>query len=217
MDFKIFNLGLIKFESAWKLQKELLSQVAAGTLPGALILCRHHPVITLGRLAGEENILVPPEVLKARGIEVRGIERGGDVTYHGPGQLVAYPIFNLNLLGRDLHLFLRQLEEAALEFLSAFGLYASRLSGKTGVWIGTEKIVSVGISVKNWVSFHGLSINIKAKDLENFSLIRPCGLDIKMTALETVLGRGVQIEGAGVQLVEAFNTVFRKELACQPR
>jgi lipoate-protein ligase B len=134
------------------------------------------------------------------------IERGGDVTYHGPGQLMFYPILNLNYFKKDIHWFLRSLEKIAIDLLGEFGILANRVSGSTGVWLGNKKIASVGIAVKNWISYHGIAINIKRNDLENFSLIRPCGMDVKMTSLESQLHRDVQIDTIKAILINKFNS-----------
>ena len=209
MEFKVFDLGLIEFEQAWQFQKALFSQVKEGTLTSALILCQHYPVITLGRLSDKRNILAPQDELKAKGVGIFQIERGGDVTYHGPGQLIAYPIFNLRLLKKDIHLFLRQLEKVAIDLLSDFGVMGLRQPGLTGVWVGKQKIASIGIAIKNWITFHGLSINVKKDDLSGFRMIKPCGLDIEMTPLEIEIGRDIGIETIKENLINKFEDIFK--------
>ena len=208
MQFKVFDLGLIDFQKAWQIQKEVFTGVKIGLLNSAIILCQHHPVITLGRLAKRDNILLSQRELSVKGIRSYEIERGGDVTYHGPGQLTAYPIFNLNYFKKDIHLFLRQLEKVVIDFLSDFGINGLRHNGLTGVWVGKQKIASIGIAIKNWIAFHGLSINIKKDDLDNFRLIRPCGLDIEMTSLETILDRNVEINELKENLINKFTDIF---------
>jgi lipoate-protein ligase B len=193
MDFKIFNLGLIDFEEALEFQKEIFRKIENDSFHNALIMCRHYPVITMGRRTNPESIRVSPPELEKTGIRAYKIERGGDVTYHGPGQLTAYPILNLNYLKKDIHFLLRQLEGAIMDFLEDFGIKASRRTGLTGIWVGHQKIASIGIAIRKWITFHGLSINIKKCDLYNFALIKPCGMDIEMTSLETVLGRDIEI------------------------
>lgn len=190
---KIFDLGLIDFDRALDFQKSVFLDVKNNKFSAAAILCQHYPVITMGRRSRQENILVQEPELKNRCIEVRHIERGGDATYHGPGQAVMYPVLNLNHFRRDIHWFLRSLEEVGIKLLSEFGVSGKRIPGATGVWIENKKIASVGITVKNWITYHGLAINIKKDDLDNFSLIRPCGMDIIMTSLESVLGREIEI------------------------
>jgi len=206
MELKIFDLGLIEFEKAWKLQKEIFQQVKSGSLDFALILCQHYPVITLGRNAKKENLLVSFEELKNKGIERFEIERGGDITYHGPGQLTIYPIFNLAHLKKDIHWFLHELEQVVVEFLADFGVLSQRKPGFTGVWLGERKIASIGIAIRHWITFHGVSINIKTADLENFKLIRPCGMDIEMVALEQLLGKEIKINNIKNNLIHKFAT-----------
>jgi lipoyl(octanoyl) transferase len=218
MKFDLFDLGLTEYAKAWEFQKEIFQKVKNGLLNSSLILCQHHPVITLGRLAKAGNVLSSSQELKRLGIQVYRVERGGDVTYHGPGQLTAYPIFNLNQLKKDIHWFLRRLEGVVIDFLSDFGLEAARNPGLTGVWVYSgsgcaikKKIASIGIAIKNWVSFHGLTININNKDLENFKIIRPCGMDIEVTSMENILGRYVEIDEIKTCLISKFEHIFAED------
>lgn len=190
---KVFDLGLISFKEGLDFQNKIFNQVKSGALSHAFILCQHKPVITLGRQASRNNIFIPEAELENKGIELYETNRGGDVTYHGPGQLMLYPIINLTLTKRDIRLFLRNLEETAIELFADLGLYTKRISGLTGVWLGDKKIASIGISVKNWITYHGIALNIKKYDLDNFSLIRPCGMDIMMASLEASLGKELDI------------------------
>ena len=220
MPFKIFNLGLVDFKKVWGFQKEIFLAVKNRELPSALILCQHYPVITLGRSADKKNILLSEAELRNRGIQTYKIERGGDITYHGPGQLMVYPIFNLNLLKKDIHWFLRQLEEVVIDYLSDLGVKSERRFGLTGVWINGRKIASIGIAIKNWISFHGLSLNIKRDDLLNFNHIRPCGMDIEMTALEEIIGRDIEVEGIKEDLIHKMRDIFsypQVTLSCSER
>ncbi len=201
----MFDLGLVDFESAWDFQKSIFLRVKQNEITCALILCQHKPAITMGRRACKENILVSKEDLERLKIRIYKIERGGDVTYHGPGQLCAYPIVNLAYLKKDIHWFLRNLEVLLLEILSEFGIKAETLVGLTGVWIKQRKIASIGIAIKNWITFHGISLNVKKYDLANFSLIRPCGLDIIMTSMEGVLGKEVKIDKVKEILVRKWH------------
>lgn len=205
MDFRVFNLGLVDFKKALQFQKKIFQEIKNNYFNSALILCRHYPVITMGRQGSAENIKVSSFELRNRGIHMYEIERGGDVTYHGPGQLTVYPIFNLAYLKKDIHLFLRQLEGLVIDFLSDFGIKGLRYKGLTGVWIDKNKVASIGIAIRNWITFHGMSINIKKDDLDNFSLIKPCGMDIEMTSLETALGKNIEIE----QMKEIFTHKFK--------
>jgi len=208
MRYRVVDLGLIDFEKAWHLQKEVFAQVKAGLNESALIFCRHHPVITLGRAYRPENILAPETELEKRKIKTYRIERGGDVTYHGPGQLTLYPVMDLRCLRQDIHWFLRQLESVIIRSLSAFGIQAQRQAGATGVWVAQKKIASIGIAIRNWITFHGVSLNIKKNDLPNFALIKPCGMDITMTALEEITGRDIEITAVREELLRQFTQNF---------
>lgn len=208
MEFKVFDLGLVDFEKSWGLQKELLQEVKSNYFKAALIICSHNPVITLGRIGKKENIKGSICELKNRGIRIYETERGGDVTYHGPGQLTVYPIFNLRYLKKDIHFFLRKLEDVAIDLLLDFGVVGRRRTGLTGVWIGRKKIASIGIAIRNWVSFHGISINIKKSDLNNFFLIKPCGMDIEMTSLESLLHQDIAINDIRDRLIQKFRANF---------
>ncbi|MCX5710556.1 MAG: lipoyl(octanoyl) transferase LipB [Candidatus Omnitrophica bacterium] len=194
MKFQIFDLGLIGFRPAWEFQKQLFDRVKNGKINHGLIICRHKSVITLGRNASRKNILVTEEELKKRGIDLFEIERGGDVTYHGPGQLTVYPVFNLDKIKKDIHLFLRNLEGRISAALNILEIPAVTRKNLTGVWVNDKKIASIGIAVKNWITFHGFTLNVKSDDLKNFSLIRPCGMDIMMTSVEGELGKEVNFK-----------------------
>jgi lipoate-protein ligase B len=204
----ILDLGLIDYPVALEYQRSVFAGVKSGARNSTLILCQHDPVITLGRQANKKNILVSQDELLKKRISVFEIERGGDITYHGPGQLMAYPIFNLNHFKKDIHFFLRGLEEAVIDLLSDYGITAVRRPGLTGVWVGNRKISSIGIAIRNWITFHGLSINIHNEDMSNYRLIRPCGMDIEMVSLEALLGRQVEISSLKVGLAEKFLNVF---------
>ncbi len=204
---RILDLGLVEYGKALQLQKELFAEVKAGSLKSALIFCRHYPVITFGRQAKIENFKVDEFVLFRRGIPVYPVERGGDVTYHGPGQLVIYPILHLDVFRKDLHFFLRKLEETVIAVLSEFGIEASARKSLTGVWVGKRKISSIGITVRNWISYHGLALNVKNDDLANFSLIKPCGMDIEMTSMETILKKVISFKDIQKTFIRSFGYV----------
>ncbi|MEK6563978.1 MAG: lipoyl(octanoyl) transferase LipB [Candidatus Omnitrophota bacterium] len=185
-DFEVLDLGLIGYQKGFSLQQDLVNEIASGKRKSVLIFCEHSPVITLGRGAKKENVLTSAEQLKSLGIEVIAANRGGDVTLHLPGQLVVYPLFDLRYLGRDIGLFLRNMEKAVISLLNDYRIKATALEGSTGVWVEQKKIASIGIAVKNWVAYHGVSLNISC-DLDLFSLIRPCGQDIIMTSMARFL------------------------------
>jgi lipoate-protein ligase B len=207
MQFDRVDLGLVDFAQAQSLQKSVFEEVKNTASLGTLIFCQHYPVITLGRSSDKKNILASEQELTKRGIKIYEIERGGDITYHGPGQLIVYPIFNLRYLKKDIHFFLRYLEEVVIELFSDFGVQGIRIPGLTGVWIDKQKIASIGIAIRQWITFHGLSLNIKKDDLDNFRFIRPCGMDIKITSLETILGRSVQVDDIKERLSSKFRDV----------
>jgi len=208
MKFKVTDLGLIDYQRAWNIQKEALCYLRDTATWGCLFFCRHYPVITMGRLTRQNSILVDEKTLKEKSITCYRIERGGDATYHGPGQLTVYPIFNLGYFKKDIHWFLRQLEAVAISLLADFNITANRRSGFTGAWVREDKIASIGIAVKNWITYHGMSVIIKKTDLENFSLIRPCGMDIAVTSMENILNREVDFGQAKEKLCLKFSQFF---------
>ncbi|MFH1441819.1 MAG: lipoyl(octanoyl) transferase LipB [Candidatus Omnitrophota bacterium] len=210
MDFKVFDLGLINFASAISRQKDIFNQVKNGVLQSALIICRHYPVITLGRTADKKNILLDELNLKEKSLEIFVTQRGGDVTYHGPGQIIAYPIFNLQYFKKDIHLFLRRLEDVVIKLLSDYKVSGIKRKGFTGVWVGNKKISSIGISIKNWITFHGVSINIEKQDLGNFRFIRPCGMDIEMAALDELAAEKISFKNIKNKLTGRFREEFIK-------
>lgn len=205
--FRVLRPGRISYRTALLLQEELVARrIREGE--DLLVLLEHDPVITLGRRARQSSLLVSPSALAQRGVDVVQVGRGGDATYHGPGQVTGYPILDLAALGRDLHRFLRLLEEVLIRVLSAWGIAGERLKGKTGVWVGDEKIASIGIGVRRWVSWHGFSLNVAA-DLSGFDDIVPCGLaGVTMTSMEAQLGRSLPQAEVEERLVCAFAEVF---------
>jgi len=208
MPFEVLDLGLIGFRAAQTRQKEIFAAVKGGRLFSALILCQHHPVISLSRRASSANILLSQAELAVRGIEICAAERGGDVTYHGPGQIMAYPVFNLNYAKKDIHYFLRKLEDVVINLLADFDIQAGRYAGLTGVWVGKQKISSVGIAIRNWITFQGLALNVKSDDLDNFRFIRPCGMDIEVTCMEQVKGTKISAAKVKENLITQFKNIF---------
>jgi lipoyl(octanoyl) transferase len=188
-ELAVVGLGRMPYGEALALQRALAERRIAGSLAqDLLLLLEHPPVVTLGRGARSEHI-APREFLEARGVELYTVERGGDVTFHGPGQLVGYPIFNLTEHRQDLHWFLRNLEQALIVALAHCGIRGERRAGYTGVWTGGEarKIASIGVHVKQWVTWHGFALNV-ATDLSYFDLIVPCGIpDVTMTSIQREL------------------------------
>ncbi|HEY8369316.1 MAG TPA: lipoyl(octanoyl) transferase LipB [Thermodesulfobacteriota bacterium] len=209
MRLVVRDLGRVPYAEALALQRDLARRRQAGEVPDTLLLCEHPPVVTLGRASRPEHLLASREALERRGVEVFDVERGGDVTYHGPGQLVGYPIVDLHGHGRDLHRYLRALEEVIIRTAAAFGVAAGRVAGKTGVWVGDRKLASIGIHVSRWVSWHGLAVNVTDEALPGFELIVPCGLaGVRMTTLTREAGRPVTLTEAKRALEEAFRAAF---------
>ncbi|MBF0478736.1 MAG: lipoyl(octanoyl) transferase LipB [Candidatus Omnitrophica bacterium] len=202
---QFLDWGLISYQDAYQRQKELVDKVSRND-PQKLIVCEHPAVLTCGRTSKPGNLLVNEEILKSRGIEVLRVDRGGDITLHSPGQMVIYPIFDLNFYGRDLHVFLRKLEQVVIDLLSDFDIVAIRIPGKTGVWVGGKKIASIGIGVRKWVSFHGVGLNIDT-ELSLFSVMRPCGLDVEMTSLARIKATSID----KIKLVSRLKENFRRE------
>ena len=173
-----------------------------------LLLLEHPPTITIGKKGSTGEILINKIKLKENGISVYEIGRGGKVTYHGPGQLVGYPILNLANYGKDLHLYLRNLEEVIIATLKKFGILATRKKGLTGVWVNDKKIASIGIQVKNWISMHGFALNVNC-DLGYFELIQPCGMESKiMSSLEVILKEKIELGDVIAKLIPSFIKIF---------
>ncbi len=202
------NLGIVDYREAHQLQKRLLQEHIEGRGSDTLLLLQHNPVITIGRSGSRSNILLSESALAAAGIEVCEIERGGDVTYHGPGQLTGYPIINLQHFRKDVHWYLRQLEEVIIRVLTEYGITGERIEGYTGVWVGNEKIAAIGISVRRWITYHGFAFNINP-DMSHFQMITPCGITDKgVTSLERLLGYRVDIDEVADRTASAFARVL---------
>ena len=205
-ELAVHDLGRASYADAEALQRRLLERVRAGERTGHVVLVEHDPaVITLGRRGRREHILVSDEELRRAGIEVVASARGGDVTWHGPGQLVAYPIISLRPRLRSVAGHVRALEQAAIGVLAEFGITGARRRGRPGVWVGEsapgEKVAAVGVAVSRWVSWHGLALNV-ASDLTGFGLIVPCGLGgTRVTSLSRLLGREMAVEEVKPPLV----------------
>jgi lipoate-protein ligase B len=184
-------LGPTRYRDGLALMDALVAARAAGETGDWLLYPDHEPVLTVGRSPSEGNVRVDATTLARHGIEVVEVPRGGDVTWHGPGQLVGYPVVQLDRVGRDLHRWLRVLEDTLIAALARFGLEGRRVAGRTGVWLSeTEKIASIGVAVRRWVGYHGFALNV-ANTLDDFALIHPCGYrDIRMTSMADRLGAG---------------------------
>ena len=206
---RLLDLGTREFGEVWALQKELVAQRQRDEIPDTLLLVEHPHVITLGRGTHKENVLRPGDT------PLFEIERGGDVTYHGPGQLVGYPIFLLRQPERDLHVYLRNLEEALIRAVARFDIAGERKAGWTGVWTsgGARKLASIGVAVKRWVTLHGFALNV-GTDLARFAAINPCGLEATMMgSMESVLGHAVSLEEVKAAMRHELGAVFGRRLA----
>lgn len=202
-DFKVIHRGLIDYAVALDWQRQLAEQRAKGLIPDTLLLLEHPHVVTRGRGANGYTIGDTPH-------PICDVERGGDVTYHGPGQLIGYPIIQLKERNLLVGPYLRLLENLLIEAAAAFGIEATRQKGFTGVWVGEKKLASIGIAVRSWVAYHGFALNVST-DLSQFAAIYPCGLQPdQMTSMENILGRTPDIEAVRRQIEAAFHRSFSR-------
>jgi lipoyl(octanoyl) transferase len=205
---RLIDLDVIRYEPALQFQRELHAQRVAGEIPDTLLLLEHPPVITLGKAFHPEHLRFAREFYAQQGIELYPTDRGGDVTCHNPGQLVGYPIFDVSQHGRDLHKFLRDLEEVLIRALAEFGIEAHREASYTGAWVGDAKIAAIGIKVTKWVSMHGFALNV-SNDLRLFQTIVPCGIaDRPVTSMQQILGHEVPMGTVKQSIAKAFEEVF---------
>jgi lipoyl(octanoyl) transferase len=217
----VVDLGLIGYERAWDLQKRIVTARKLALIPDVLLLCEHPHVITMGRNGRSEHLLASETMLRARGVEFHTTNRGGDITYHGPGQIVAYPILNLSEIRRDVGWYVRQLEEAMIRTTAEYGIAAERREGRTGIWVEAsdadgmpteEKLGAIGVHISRWVTSHGLAYNVST-DLSFFDLIVPCGIAGKRaTSLTRILNRSVEMSDASPKLVQHLGKCFGRKM-----
>lgn len=215
----LVDVGLLNYEPACELQRRLVRARKAGIVPDTLVVCEHPHVITLGRNGHGEHLLASGPLLRQMQVEFHATDRGGDITYHGPGQVVGYAILDLAAIRRDVAWYVRALEEVMIRATAAFGLEARREPGMTGVWVDggrggahAEKLAAIGVHLSRWVTSHGFAYNVST-DLRYFDLIVPCGLRGKRaTSLESLLGRGVLRAEVVAHLLEHFAAVFGREI-----
>ena len=208
----ISNLGRTRYADAWKLQQEVWTLRHANSIQDVLLFTEHEHVYTLGKSTDDNHLLATEGELKISGTEVFHTDRGGDITYHGPGQIVGYPIIDLHNYFLDIHRYLRSLEEVIIRALAAFGILGQREKDMTGVWVNNEKIAAIGVKVSRWVTMHGFALNVNT-DLSKFDRIIPCGIFHKgVTSMQRTMGRDVSIESVQNALVDSFAAVFE----CQP-
>jgi lipoyl(octanoyl) transferase len=200
--------GLVDYQEAWDWQRRLVESCYKGESPEALLLLEHPHTYTLGRSTDPAHMLLSPAEMERRGVRAYVIDRGGDVTYHGPGQLVGYPILDLRRRGGDLHRYLRDIEEVLIRTVGDFGIQAGRIPGLTGVWVGMEKIAAIGIKVTKGISSHGFALNV-APDLSYFGGIIPCGItDKSVTSLTRLLNRPLTLNEVTERLLPHFTDIF---------
>jgi lipoyl(octanoyl) transferase len=220
---QVEHLGRRPYGEVLELQRAMAAERIAGARPDTLLLVEHDPVVTLGRSTKREHLLLSEKALAARGVELFDIERGGDVTFHGPGQLVGYPIFDLQQHKPDLHWYLRQVEQALIDALATYDIVGSRVEKYTGVWVdpvipsevrddSRRKIASIGVHARSWVTWHGFALNVST-DLSYFDMMVPCGIpQVTMTSIARELGRAVSLEEVADRVTTAFSSVF--DLTC---
>ena len=202
------DLGNVEFDAAWNLQHNLFDDRLSNKIDDTLLLLEHPHTYTFGKSADKNNLLLSEEELSKKKIALFDIDRGGDITYHGPGQIVGYPIISLKEWFQDTHKYLRALEEVIIKTLSEFGIESNRLEQHTGVWINDKKICAIGIKVTRWITMHGFAFNVNT-DMDLFNGIIPCGIEDKgVTSLQEILGKKVNIDLVKKKLVNNFKNIF---------
>jgi lipoate-protein ligase B len=204
-------LGRTKYAEAWDIQKRVFAARSEGTIGDVLLLTEHEPVYTLGKGANENHVLANAAELQSRNIDLHRIDRGGDVTFHGPGQLVGYPILDLNGYYLDVHRYLRDLEQVLIGTLGEYHIPAERSEGYTGVWTGGEKIAAIGVKMQRWITMHGFALNVST-DLSYFDRIIPCGIFHKgVTSMEQTAGAPMRMDEVAGVVIKQFESVFGVE------
>jgi lipoyl(octanoyl) transferase len=214
-DWILRRLGLVDYQAAWDLQRSLFEQRLQGNIPDTLVLCQHPHTYTVGKNGADnvsKHLLLNQEQLRSYGINVFEIDRGGDITYHGPGQVVGYPILDLNAHYRDVHRYLRDLEEAVIQTVKRWGIDGKRIDGVTGVWVDTprgfEKLCAIGVKVTRWITMHGFALNVNT-NLDYFNHIIPCGISDKgVTSMAVLTGAPVDLDDVQDEIEIAFGRVF---------
>ena len=202
MILKLIRQGVVPYNEAWEFQRKLHAQRLAGEIPDTLVLLEHPPVYTLGKNVGDENLIDP------RDAEVIKSDRGGDITWHGPGQLVGYPIFNLEDHQKSVSWYMRSLEAVIIETLQIFDIESGQLEGLTGVWVGNQKVCAMGVRLSRWVTMHGFALNVRP-EMSYFQGMIPCGIQGKgVTSMQELLGKDISIDDVISPLTEAFKRVF---------
>ncbi|SPD72548.1 lipoyl-protein ligase [uncultured Desulfobacterium sp.] len=204
----VYVLGLIEYGESCRMQRQLMRMRMADSIPDVLLLLEHPPTLTVGKTGRIENILTSAEQLRKEGISLFFSDRGGDVTYHGPGQMVAYPILSLKNRGKDVHLYVHNLEEVVIRTLKDFAIDADRDKNHPGVWIDRKEIAAIGLRIEKWTTMHGLALNVNS-NLSHFSLINPCGFtERKVTSMSKILGREMSMETVISRFIPHFSEIF---------
>ncbi len=212
---EVRRLGRVSYADGLALQQRLVEERREGKIPDQLLLLEHPPVITLGVKTRHDrsHIVATPERLQSLGVEVHETGRGGDVTYHGPGQLVGYPILDLKPDRCDVHRYVRDLEETMIRAAATFGVTAGRVTGLTGIWVGADKLAAIGVRISRWITSHGFAFNVTT-DLSHFNLIIPCGItDRGVTSLQRLMGRAIPMAEVEAAIAASFADVFDSEIA----
>jgi lipoate-protein ligase B len=204
----VWELGGIEYNKAYELQRKLHRQRVMEEIPDVLLLLEHPPTITVGKSGRIENILVPREELRERGVSLFFIDRGGDVTYHGPGQIVGYPVMDLKARDKDIRKFVHDIEEVLIRTVRDFGIAGGRDETHPGVWVEGRELAAIGLAVRRWVSMHGFALNVQP-DMEHFALINPCGFtDRKAVSMVELIGEAIRMEDVKRCLMAHFEAVF---------
>ena len=212
MQCALYWLGQVEYGEAYNIQKKLWSQKLNGQTADAMLLLSHPPTVTIGKSGNLDNLLLAREGLAREGISLFFTDRGGDITYHGPGQLVVYPVIDLRNRGKDVHRYIHDLQEVLIRTLADLTIEARRDGKYVGVWVGNDKIAAIGVRIGRWVTTHGLALNVNT-DLEHFSYINPCGiLERGVTSISRVLSRNVPMDAVVSGLVRHFSEVFDTEV-----
>ncbi len=213
---QIIDLGQIDYAEALALQKRVVAARKTDAIADALLVCEHPHVITQGRNGKREHLLVSEQVLRQKGMDYYETSRGGDITYHGPGQIVGYPILNLGAIRRDVVWYVRTLEEAMIHATAEFGITAERVAGKTGIWVRAgdteEKLAAIGVHISRWVTSHGFAYNVST-DLRNFELIVPCGIaGRRATSLQKLLGRDMEQKEVALRIAKHLGELLGRDI-----
>src|SRR6185295_7465325 len=213
---ELHQLHLVTYENGMKLQQKLVEMRQRDELPDQLLLLEHPPVITLGRGGDPSNLLASPDILKNHGVRFFETTRGGDITYHGPGQVVGYPILHLGEGHRDVRKYVTKLEEVLIRTVAEYGITAERAEGKRGIWVGNEKIAAIGVRLARWVTSHGFALNVNT-NLEHFRLITPCGIHGSgVTSISRLAGRRIDPNEVRAALTRNFAEVFERHMVERP-